>query len=139
MRIVHNIYNKRPQCSGSSGLYAYSITKPPPEFPGFRCDLLACDSDEDVIYLEGDGRAIKNTLKQLLALVDDMESRHRQEWDVKRPTIKQCPKCESWTNDEHACYDLQRCATCNNARMDHEPDAMITYDGTKTCVSYKAK
>lgn len=122
MRIVHEIQNKEPQCTGSGHLYAHDITKPPPEFPGFSLDLLASDSDEDNIYIEGNGLAIKKTLKSLLAIVESLECEFRTEW--ANTIIPQCPKCECWTANEHACFELMKC-NCSHRRQDHEDDGCI--------------
>ncbi len=108
MRIIHEFYG-RAQTTGTGSPYAFGITEPPPEKVGFRMELMAVDcsgegktfKSGDALYLEGDGKAIKEMLKSLLAIVEDFEEDCAKKHEKTVAETKQCPSCRFWFPGTH--------------------------------------
>jgi hypothetical protein len=111
VRIVHEFYGT-PQTTGTGRHYNVKITEPPPDFPGFSVDLMAADvvkgREGDALYLEGDGKAIKALLEELLSLVVDVEKTARENWAKERKKISKCRSCKKWTRYEHPCAAFKK-------------------------------
>lgn len=103
MRIVHEVRNKKPQTGCSGQVYAYKIKFPPPDFPGCQLELLACDNDDEVIYLEGDSEAIVKTLEAMLFHAKCQIDALKEDWAIKRAMITKCNKCNNYFPPEHDC------------------------------------
>jgi len=110
MKIVHEFYG-RAQTTGSGKAYIFPVTAPPPEFYGFRCELMAADchgkgkdfKEGDALYLKGDGKALKYMLKSLLVLVEAIEQGARDHHKETVAKTKKCDVCHLWWAGEHDC------------------------------------
>jgi hypothetical protein len=105
MRIVYEFHGKDPCVSGGGSLYALRIDRPP-EWPGFRVELVLCDTEQpkdgkpffegDAIHWEGDGDTIRNALKQALSIVDFAEQHALEQFAKQMDRTERCPQCGCW-------------------------------------------
>lgn len=105
MRIVFDFHGKDPFVGGGGELYANSIVKPP-EWPGFRVELVICDTDQaqdgkpfsegDAIHLEGNGDTLREALTQALSVVDHAEQYAREQFARRVARTEQCAQCGCW-------------------------------------------
>jgi hypothetical protein len=110
MKIIHEFYG-RAQTTGTGNPYAFKITGPPPAFNGFQVELMAADcygkgksfKEGDALYLEGDGRSIKQMLKDLLNVVEIIEESCRERHDKTASETKRCSNCGFWFAGSHDC------------------------------------
>lgn len=104
MRIVHEVYSRKPQIGCSGDPYSPRVDDPPPDFPGFQAEMVIVDGSEsgaDAIFLEGDGEALKVMLRTALEILEDTEHECRRRWEARKSRIKQCPGCGGWILTRH--------------------------------------
>jgi len=110
MRIIHEFYGCA-QTTGSGNPYAFRITEPPPKSVGFQLELMAVDTsgkgkkfkEGDALYIEGDGKAIKNMLKGLLEVIEIIEEDCAKRHNEHAARVKKCDGCGCWFDGKHDC------------------------------------
>lgn len=115
MRIVHEFEGskKSAQGGGKGSFYGIKVTEAPPEkFPGFQADIMVAMTNKtgdegDVLYLEGDGFAMRAALTSLLRTLDAVESSSRGAYAIHKASILHCERCEQWISKTHLCLKQQ--------------------------------
>lgn len=114
MRIVHEFEGdkKFPQGGGTGNFYGLKVTEvPPSKFPGFQADIMVSmtsriGEEGEVLYLEGDGVAMRAALMSLVRTLDFVEIKAKEDWESHRASLSFCARCETWRTKIHHCLKL---------------------------------